>query len=164
MKVKYLKHDANMPNLEFVGGVGHSCAIDLMNMEEIRIKPFEFKLINLGVSVDVPNGYKVDLRMRSSTFKKFGLIQTNALGLIDTTYRGAGDIIQVPVYCLPTRDKLVYLKGDNLDQEIIIPKYTRLCQIEIVKSMESDIELEPCLTVEDYGNTVDRGGFGSTGN
>ena len=79
-KINYLKHDTTMPDLEFKNGYGNSVAIDLYTMEDIVIEAGEFALIKLGVSIQLPKGYKADLRMRSSTFKKWGLIQTNAIG------------------------------------------------------------------------------------
>lgn len=79
-KINYLKHDHTMPDLEFKNGYGNSVAIDLYTMEDIVIEAGEFVLIKLGVSIQLPKGYKADLRMRSSTFKKWGLIQTNAIG------------------------------------------------------------------------------------
>lgn len=79
-KINYLKHDPTMPDLEFKNGYGNSVAIDLYTKEDIVIEAGEFALIDLGVSIQIPKGYKADLRMRSSTFKKWGLIQTNAIG------------------------------------------------------------------------------------
>lgn len=79
-KVFYFKHDKDLPDLEFKNGYGNSVAVDLYTAEEISLKDFQFGLISLGVSINIPKGYKADLRMRSSTFKKWGLIQTNAIG------------------------------------------------------------------------------------
>ena len=157
MEIKYLKHDLEMKDLEFVGGEGNSCAIDLYTTETIKIRPFEFKLIDLGVSIDIPAGYKAELRMRSSTFKNFNILQTNSMGLIDTTYVGANDIIKLPVYCVPVRNGV-----NTFNRTITIPKHTRLAQLEILQSTK-DIKLIPCHSVEEYGNKKDRGGFGSTG-
>ena len=161
MKIKYLKHDLKMKDLEFIGGEGNSCAIDLYTAEDIEIRPFEFKLIDLGVSIDIPAGYKAELRMRSSTFKNFNILQTNSMGLIDTTYVGANDIIKLPVYCVPVRKGIENMES-LFNKTIIIPKHTRIAQLEILQSTK-DIELVPCHTIEEYGNKQDRGGFGSTG-
>lgn len=79
-KINYLKHDPTMPDLEFKNGYGNSVAIDLYTKEDIVIEAGEFALIDLGVSIQLPKDYKADLRMRSSTFKKWGLIQANAIG------------------------------------------------------------------------------------
>ena len=160
MKVKYLKHNEEMPDLGFEKGYGNSVAIDLYTVEDVQIKAFEFKKIPLGISVALPKGYKADIRMRSSTFEKFGIIQTNAVGLVDSTYVGEGDIWTLPVYKLPIRIHL----DNEIDSITVIPKGTRLCQMEIVKSME-DIVMIPC-TKEEYLEEVgenNRGGFGSTG-
>lgn len=79
-KINYLKHDKDLPDLHFKNGYGNSVAIDLYVAEETKVEVGEFALINLGVSIQVPKGCKAELRMRSSTFKNFGLIQTNAIG------------------------------------------------------------------------------------
>ena len=79
-KINYLKHDKDLPDLHFKNGYGNSVAIDLYVAEDTTIKVGNFALINLGVSIQIPKGYKAELRMRSSTFLKYGLIQTNAIG------------------------------------------------------------------------------------
>lgn len=168
-KINYLKHDPTMPDLEFKNGYGNSVAIDLYTKEDIVIEAGEFALIDLGVSIQIPKGYKADLRMRSSTFKKWGLIQTNAIGLLDTTYTGETDIYMLPVFKpLTKEDMKAYIANGNYNLDtfspsrICIPKYTALCQIEIVPCME-EVEFTE-LTLEEYKeyNKTSRGGFGST--
>jgi dUTP pyrophosphatase len=168
-KINYLKHDPTMPDLEFKNGYGNSVAIDLYTKEDIVIEAGEFALIDLGVSIQIPKGYKADLRMRSSTFKKWGLIQTNAIGLLDTTYTGETDIYMLPVFKpLTKEDMKAYIANGNYNLDtfspsrICIPKHTALCQIEIVPCME-EVEFTE-LTLEEYKeyNKTSRGGFGST--
>ena len=168
-KINYLKHDPTMPDLEFKNGYGNSVAIDLYTKEDIVIEAGEFALIDLGVSIQIPKGYKADLRMRSSTFKKWGLIQTNAIGLLDTTYTGETDIYMLPVFKpLTKEDMKSYIANGNYNlgtfspSRICIPKHTALCQIEIVPCME-EVEFTE-LTLEEYKeyNKTSRGGFGST--
>lgn len=168
-KINYLKHDSTMPDLEFKNGYGNSVAIDLYTKEDIVIEAGEFALIDLGVSIQIPKGYKADLRMRSSTFKKWGLIQTNAIGLLDTTYTGETDIYMLPVFKpLTKEDMKSYIANGNYNLDtfspsrICIPKHTALCQIEIVPCME-EVEFSE-LTLEEYKeyNKTSRGGFGST--
>ncbi len=141
IKVKYL--DKNMPKLGFIDG-DKSDWIDLICLEDIKIAKDEFKLINLGVIIKVPDGYESHLVPRSSTFKKYGLLQTNSMGVIDNTYSGKNDIWHAPA--LATRD-------------VKIPKFTRLFQFRIVKQM-------PTIKITEVDEVSDasRGGFGSTGN
>lgn len=158
MKIQYYKHDKSLPDLEFKNGYGNSVAIDLYTAEDIIIGDFQSALVSLGISMNIPSGYKADIRMRSSTFKKYGLIQTNAIGLIDTTYNGINDIWKLPIYKLP-----INWTGGAFSNRITIPKGTALCQLEIVKCMDN-MELEPLLLSE-YKELVgenNRGGFGST--
>lgn len=168
-KINYLKHDPTMPDLEFKNGYGNSVAIDLYTKDDIVIEAGEFALIDLGVSMQIPKGYKVDMRMRSSTFKKYGLIQTNALALIDSTYTGVDDAIKLPVFKpLTKQDIEAYIANGNYNLQgfspsrVAIPKHTSLCQIEIVPCME-EVELNE-LVLEEYKeyNKTSRGGFGST--
>ena len=140
IKVRY--HDPNMPPLEFYGGTDKSNWIDLRCMNEELLSVGEYKLISLGVSMELPEGYEAIVIPRSSTFKRYGIIQANSVGLIDNSYKGENDIWYMPVYA--TRMAL-------------IPKYERICQFRIQPVMK-DIEL---VTVEQLtGN--DRGGIGST--
>lgn len=125
--------------------------IDLRAAETVELKKGEFRLIPLGVGMKLPNGYEAHVVPRSSTFKNFGIIQTNHMGVIDggDRYTGEGG------YC-----------GDN-DQwffpalamrDTVIYKNDRICQFRIVEQMPT-IEFEE---VEHLDN-VDRGGIGSTG-
>ena len=117
--------------------------IDLRAAEEYHIYPNKFYLINLGISVKLPENYEAHIVPRSSTFKTWGLIQTNGIGIIDNSYCGENDIWMMPVIST----KITTINVND-----------RICQFRIVKKM-------PKLTI----NTVDhltnesRGGFGSTG-
>ena len=117
--------------------------IDLRASEDVELKAGEFKLSSLGVSMKLPKGYEAHIVPRSSTFKKWGIIQTNHMGIIDETYKGDGDWWLFPA--LATRDTKIE-KGD------------RICQFRIEKKMPK-IKFE---TVEILGNE-NRNGFGSTG-
>lgn len=122
---------------------GKSDWIDLHAAEEVTMKAGEFRLIPLGVAIALPEGYEAHLVPRSSTFKNYGLLQTNSMGVVDYTYRGDGDQWFMPAYA--TRD-------------VTIEQNARICQFRIMKN-------QPALDfvrVERLEGT-DRGGFGSTG-
>ena len=161
-KINYLKHNKDLPDLHFKNGYGNSVAIDLYVAEETKVEVGEFALINLGVSIQVPKGYKAELRMRSSTFKKFGLIQTNAIGLIDTTYSGVDDIIKLPVFAPIKQEDMINYNKYGMLRGIVISKGTSICQLEILPCME-EMEFND-MVLEEYKeyNKVARGGFGST--
>ena len=186
MEIKVLYHDKDMEKLCFIGGRDNSNAIDLYTAEDYEIEAGNFGMISLGITIDLPDGYKADIRPRSSTFSKFGLIQTNHVGLIDTSYSGRTDIIKMPIFSLLTQKDIIeafkqysvnmidatelsdtaeeddYMKTlTNFSfRKTFIPKGTRLCQMEIFPVME-DVEFVDTL-VEDW-KSEDRGGFGSTG-
>lgn len=117
--------------------------IDLRSAESIELKAGEFKMIPLGVAMELPEGYEAHVVPRSSTFKNYGLIQTNHMGVIDTSYCGDNDWWHMPV--IATRDVHVEMND-------------RICQFRIVKS-QPDINF---VEVNMLGNDS-RGGFGSTG-
>ena len=133
--------DDSMPRLEFIQG--KSNWIDLRAAKDISYKTGDFFLIPLGIAMQLPEGYEAHVIPRSSTFKNYGLIQTNSFGLIDTSYCGNNDQWFMPV--LAMRD------GE-------IKKYDRVCQFRIMESMKAVAFKE---VIELVGN--DRGGHGSTG-
>ena len=122
---------------------GKSDWIDLRASEDVELKAGEFKLIPLGVAMELPKGYEAHLVPRSSTFKNYGILQTNSCGIIDCSYCGDEDMWRMPVYA--TRDTVIHQND-------------RICQFRIVENQPKIT----CDEVESLGN-ADRGGFGSTG-
>ena len=140
IKIKY--HDKNMPMLQAIGG-GHSDWIDLRAADDVDLKAGEFKLISLGVSMHLPDGYEAHIVPRSSTFKNYGIIQTNHMGVIDNSYCGDNDVWMFPAYAL---------------RDTHINKYDRICQFRIIKRQP------PIMFKEvDHLNNENRGGFGTSG-
>lgn len=78
--------------------------IDLRAAEDITIKKGEFKLIPLGVAMELPEGYEAHVVPRSSTYKHFGIIQTNSMGVIDESYKGDNDFWFFPAFALRDTD------------------------------------------------------------
>nr|WP_081752393.1 dUTP diphosphatase [Clostridium sp. 12(A)] len=117
--------------------------VDLRAAETVEMKAGEFKLIPLGVAMELPKGYEAHVVPRSSTFKNFGVIQTNSMGIIDESYNGDGDFWFFPAYAL--RDTKIDIND-------------RICQFRIAKHQPETMFEE----VEILGNG-DRGGHGSTG-
>ena len=139
MEIK-VKYHADIDPLEKLGGGDW---IDLRAAEDVELKAGEFKIISLGVSMQLPDGYEALVIPRSSTFKTWGILQTNHCGLIDNSYCGDDDVWMFPA--LATRD-------------VLIEKNSRICQFRIQKKMDK-IEF---TSVESLG-TPNRGGFGSSG-
>ena len=71
---------------------GKSDWIDLRASEEVEMKAGEFKLIPLGVAMELPKGYEAHIMPRSSSYKNFGIIQANSCGIVDGSYCGDNDI------------------------------------------------------------------------
>mgnify|MGYP000923708834 CR=1 FL=1 len=91
IKIKYL-----VENLIPIDTKEGSDWIDLRSAEDIVMKAGEFRLIPLGIAMKLPEGYEAHVVPRSSTFKTFGIIQTNSIGIIDNTYSGDGDEWKFP--------------------------------------------------------------------
>ena len=117
--------------------------IDLRAAEDVSLRAGEFRMISLGISVRIPRGYELLIAPRSSTFKKWGVIPTNGMGVIDESYCGDGDIWHYSA--LAMRDTHIE-KGD------------RICQFRLMKKMP-DVKLEKVELL----TAPDRGGLGSTG-
>ncbi|CDA11007.1 dUTP diphosphatase [Intestinibacter bartlettii] len=139
IKIKYLNDD--ITRLEYIDG--KSDWIDLRAAEEVELKAGEFKLIHLGVAMKLPEGYEAHIVPRSSTFKKWGIIQTNHCGIVDNSYCGPNDWWRMPVFAL--RDTKIEVND-------------RICQFRIQKNQPTLVFNE----VEEM-EANNRGGFGSTG-
>ena len=138
IKVKYFTD-----GIEELACVPGSDWVDLRCAEETVLKAGEYRLIPLGIAVALPEGYEAHVVPRSSTFRNYGILQTNSMGVVDGSYCGDGDQWRWPVYA--TRDT-------------VLPKNTRICQFRVVEN-------QPPLTVlrVERLENPDRGGFGSTG-
>lgn len=139
IKIKYFTD--KIEKLTYIDG--KSDWIDLRAAEDVDLKQGEFKLIPLGVAMQLPKGYEAHIVPRSSTFKNFGIIQTNHQGVVDCSYCGDNDQWFMPV--LAMRDTHISL-GD------------RICQFRIMEN-------QPKIVFDEVASLdgVDRGGFGSTG-
>ena len=126
--------------------------VDLRAAESVWIPLNTYKLISLGISMRLPEGYEAQIVPRSSTFKKWGIIQTNHTGVIDNSYSGTNDVWRFPAYCLEGRE------FKNNSYGTMINKGDRICQFRLVKAQEP-IEFVRVDALDDE----DRGGFGSTG-
>lgn len=139
IRIKYFTD--KIERLTYIGG--KSDWIDLRAAEDVVLKAGEFKLIPLGVAMELPKGYEAHIVPRSSTYKNFGIIQTNHMGVVDESYCGDNDQWFFPVYAL--RDTEIHVND-------------RICQFRIM-------EHQPAICFEEVQSLghEDRGGHGSTG-
>lgn len=135
-KIKINTHGNAMPEV-------HGEWIDLHTAEDVELDTLEFRIISLGVSMELPKGYYAQVVPRSSTCKNFGVIMANSMGVIENDYNGDNDIWGFPAVAI---------------RHTVIPKGTRICQFCIVKQNEQ-VEFEQVEFLENEN----RGGFGSTG-
>ncbi len=140
MEIK-IKYFTDIEPIQFIAG--KSDWYDLRAAEEVEMKAGEFKLIKLGVAMQLPEGYEAIIAPRSSTFKNFGLLQTNSIGVVDETYCGDNDEWRFPALAM---------------RDTVIHKNDRICQFRILQH-QPPVEFK---IVEKLDN-ADRGGIGSTG-
>lgn len=140
LNIDIIYHNPNIPKLE---KIDKGDWIDLRASVGGSFRRGDFALIDLGVSMRLPDGYEAHIAPRSSTFKNYGIIQTNSIGIVDNSYSGTNDVWKMP--CFFTRDT-------------VIEPNDRICQFRIVKKMEPVSFTE----VTELSN-IDRGGFGSSG-
>lgn len=138
VKIKYVKDE-----MVKIKQIENGDWIDLRVAEDVHLEPNEFKLIPLGVAMALPTNHEALVIPRSSTFKNYGIIQANSIGLIDETYCGDNDEWKFPAYATRAVD---------------IPKNARICQFRIFKHQPTVVLVEA-----EHLSDTDRGGFGSTG-
>lgn len=137
IKIKYLK------DIKPIEENINSDWIDLRCAEDIYLRVGEYSVIPLGVAMELPRNFEAIIAPRSSTFKKWGIICTNSIGIIDESYKGDDDEWRFPVLAI---------------RDTVIHKNDRICQFRI-------IEHQPLITFKKVTtlNNENRGGFGSTG-
>ena len=140
MKILIKYHAQDIARMEKIG-VGDW--IDLRAAEDVELRAGEFRIISLGVSMRLPDGYEAHIVPRSSTFKKWGIIQVNHMGVVDNSYSGDGDVWGMPVLAM---------------RDTVIHRNDRICQFRIMARMPA-VEF---IEVEQLEGP-NRGGFGSTG-
>ena len=139
IKVRYISKE--IEKLRYIDG--KSDWVDLRSAEDVDLKAGESRLIRLGIAVELPEGYEAHIVPRSSTYRNFGIIQTNHMGVVDHSYCGDNDEWMYPV--LAMRDTHISVND-------------RICQFRIMEN-------QPPLSFEEVEHLTgkERGGFGSTG-
>lgn len=137
IKIKYLRSVKKITRI-FVGDW-----IDLRAAEAVFLKAGEYKMIPLGIAMELPKGYEALVAPRSSTFKKYRVLLANSIGIIDESYKGDNDEWHFLAYAV---------------EDTAILKNERVCQFRIIKH-QPRVEF---VEVDTLGN-ADRGGIGSTG-
>lgn len=130
--------------------------IDVYARKDVFVPEGERAMVPLGFALELPKGYEGHLAPRSSTFKTWGVIQTNSVGVVDDTYIGDNDEWMMPVYCLQGKNEV--LRGTGRSKGTLIHQGDKIGQFRIMESMPQIVFNE----VESLENE-DRGGFGTTG-
>ena len=135
-----IKYHADIDKIE---KITNGDLIDLRAAEDVEMKAGEFRIISLGVSMKLPEGYEATIVPRSSTFKNYKILQCNSVGFVDNSFSGTNDVWGFPAYAV---------------EDTVIHKNDRICQFRIQKN-QPEIEFEEVDSLDE----TDRGGFGSTG-
>ena len=138
LKVKYF---TDIEPIKFIEN--KSDWYDLRAAEDVEMKAGEFKLIKLGIGIKLPAGYEAIIAPRSSTFKNFGILQANSIGVVDESYCGDNDQWMMPALAM---------------RDTVIHKNDRICQFRIMAHQPTHI-----VTTVKHLDDKDRGGIGSTG-
>lgn len=139
-EIIFIKYHTDISPIEMVP---NGDWVDLRAAEDVDMKAGEFRLISLGVSMNLPKDYEAHVVPRSSTYKNWGIIQANHMGVIDNSYCGNNDIWYFPAIAI---------------RDTHICKNERICQFRIMKK-------QPTLVFEEVDRLADkdRGGIGSSG-
>ena len=124
LKIKY--HVKELEKLRYIDG--KSDWIDLRVAENVSMKQGEYRLISMGISVEIPKGYEMLIVPRSSAYKNFGILQTNAMGVVDESFCGDNDIIHMPI--LAMRDTEIHI-NDRIGQFRLMPHQPEVHFIEV---------------------------------
>ena len=116
---------------------------DLIACEDVKMQPNSNKVIDLGIIMKPPAGYRIEVVMRSSAFKHFSLILANHYGIIDPSYCGEKDYLKAHVIAFGNPTTIT--KGSRIAQAIL-RKIVKIDKVEKFNPSEKS-----------------RGGFGSTG-
>ena len=141
VKIKKVRPTAILPEYQTIHAAGmdlHAC-ID----EPITLKPMQRFMIPTGIAVELPIGYELQIRGRSSFGAKFGVTMANGVGTIDSDYRGE---ISAVLINLGTADFII--EPDMRVAQAIVAKHEHVVWSEVAELDETD---------------RGTGGFGSTG-
>lgn len=143
MKVKFkrLNERAFLPEFQTDGSAGADLQACLS--ENITLKPFERKIIPLGFSMEIPQGFEAQIRARSGLAIKNGISVINGIGTIDSDYRGEVSVLLV----------------NFGEEDFEISHGMRIAQMVFAKFEKPNFEIVSEVSQSQRGS----GGFGSTG-
>lgn len=139
IEFKALHPAAVRPEVKTIGSSG----ADVRSVERIELVPGEFRMISLGLSVAIPEGYEIQIRPRSGLAARYGVTVLNAPGTVDSDYRGEMKVILI----------------NHGPETFSVNPGDRIAQLVLVKVERA--HYEEVGQLEDTARGV--GGFGSTG-
>lgn len=142
IKVKSDEVDGLLPAYETAGSAGadvRACLPDGV----VTLAPGERRLIPTGLTMEIPDGFEVQVRPRSGLALKHGLMLVNSPGTIDSDYRGPVGIILL----------------NAGDAPFVVEHGMRIAQLVVAPVVQARFVPATTLRETERGG----GGFGSTG-
>lgn len=130
--------------------------IDLRVTVDYNLNPGEYRLLNLGVAMELPKGFEAIVVPRSSTFKSYGILCANSFGVIDYSYNGDMDEWKFPAFS--PKGSMIHAKDRICQFRIQLSQKATVWQ-KIKWSLSNGIKIEKVEKLI----TINRGGIGSTG-
>ena len=154
IKVKKLSENAILPTKSYEK---EKNCWDLYAAKDVVIHSFESTLVPTDLAFEIPDSYQIHLYNRSSMPLKKGLILSNSVGLIDTSYRGN---IQGLFHTLPKMDENPnnHYWNPLFDNPVIIRKGDKIMQMKLIPILDEELEEVTELSETTRGE----GGFGSS--
>ncbi len=143
VEIKIVRLDPNIPLPKKMHK--EDAAYDICSRVDTVLEPKSFKMIPTGIKVEIPIGYRIDVRSRSGLAAKYGIFCLNSPGTIDSGYR----------------EEIHIILANFSDKPFEIHKYDRIAQILVQRNL--DIIFKE-IREDELDSEIDRkGGFGSTG-
>ncbi len=148
--IKYIQIFPKHPNAILpIFGTGESAGADLATVEAFTLNPDETKVVETGLIMRPPHGYRIDIRSRSGLAAKYQVSVLNSPGTIDRDYCGPEDTVKVILTRSPSSEGVCFFNvGD------------RVAQMVLTKTNSWDWSIQ---TVANFAQKDNREGLGSTG-
>ncbi len=143
IKISKLQKDAIIPKIRTKESAGYDVCAYLS--KPISVHPMERVVIPTGLALEIPSGYYLSVRPRSSLALHHGITLSNAPGTIDSDYRGELMILIINL----GEKKYLIQHNDAIAQLLLKPVY----EINFIESKLST------FSQSERGS----GRFGSTG-
>lgn len=119
MKIKVIRmNETELPKYETIGSAGMDVRANIK--EPVTLEAGAIKLIPVGLKVEIPLGYEIQVRPRSGLALKHGLGMANSVGTIDSDYRGEIGVIAINLsdkpYTIQSQERIAQIVLNKVEQ------------------------------------------------